>query len=182
MRIERFDIHGPLLIIPDVFKDDRGDFIQTFSVQEFNEWIPNVEFVQDNQSRSHKNVLRGLHFQKAPHEQGKLVRVSQGSVLDVIVDVRSASPTYGRHMKFHLDDKNCHMLWIPTGFAHGFLALEDNTVFNYKCSGYYHKPAEGGIRWDDVTLGIDWGIGNPIVSIKDLELPSFEELSAHLAQ
>jgi dTDP-4-dehydrorhamnose 3,5-epimerase len=183
MDIQRFDIEGPILIIPDVFRDERGDFIQTFSMKEFDDLLPNTKFVQDNQSRSFKNVLRGLHFQRFPHEQGKLVRVSQGAVMDVIVDVRPSSPTYGQHLKFILNDQNCHMLWVPTGFAHGFLTLEHNTVFNYKCSGYYHKPSEGGIRWDDKYLGIDWGVESPIVSSKDMELPSFEALKElHSAQ
>ncbi|MFN5323521.1 MAG: dTDP-4-dehydrorhamnose 3,5-epimerase [Bacteroidota bacterium] len=176
MNIEKFEIEGPLLITPKVFTDSRGDFFESFSEKDFLSLGISSVFVQDNQSRSQKNVLRGLHFQKEPYAQGKLVRVSKGSVLDVIVDLRMNSPTIGKHLKVKLDDVDFKMLWIPAGFAHGFLSLEDETVFNYKCTNYYDKPSESGVIWNDITLGIEWGITNPIVSEKDLLLPSYEEV------
>ena len=177
MKTDSFDIDGPLLITPDVYKDDRGDFLETFSERAFIEVGVKSTFVQDNQSRSLKNVLRGLHFQNSPYAQGKLVRVSKGAVLDVIVDFRLDSPTLGRHLKVVLDDIKCQLLWVPPGFAHGFLALEDDTVFNYKCTGYYHKESESGIIWNDPDLAIEWGIKDPIVSSKDQSLPSYRQVS-----
>ena len=177
MKTDSFDIDGPLSITPDVYKDDRGDFLETFSERAFIEVGVKSTFVQDNQSRSLKNVLRGLHFQNSPYAQGKLVRVSKGAVLDVIVDFRLDSPTLGRHLKVVLDDIKCQLLWVPPGFAHGFLALEDDTVFNYKCTGYYHKESESGIIWNDPDLAIEWGIKDPIVSSKDQSLPSYRQVS-----
>jgi dTDP-4-dehydrorhamnose 3,5-epimerase len=176
MIVEAFEISGPLLFIPDIYRDERGDFLETFSLKQFKEHIPNIEFVQDNQSRSHKNVLRGLHFQKPPFEQGKLVRVSKGAVVDVVVDIRPHSPTRFQHLKVELDDQLCKMFWIPPGFAHGFITLIEGTVFNYKCTNYYNKASELGIRWNDPNLKIDWNVSDPIVSLKDSELPMLEEL------
>lgn len=173
MQTTTFNIKGPILLTPSIHKDDRGDFIETFSSKLFQSSGLPFEFVQDNQSKSHKNVLRGLHYQKEPFAQGKLVRVTFGSALDVIVDIRSDSPTLGQHIKVVLDDSSCQMLWVPPGFAHGFLSLSDNTVFNYKCTQYYNRESECGICWNDKELGIDWGVDNPIVSDKDAKLPSF---------
>ncbi|MFN5223600.1 MAG: dTDP-4-dehydrorhamnose 3,5-epimerase [Bacteroidota bacterium] len=176
MNVERFEISGPLLFSPDIYRDERGDFLETFSLKQFEIHVPDVEFVQDNQSRSHKNVLRGLHFQKSPFEQGKLVRISKGAVLDIVVDIRPDSPTRFKNIKVELDDQSCKMLWIPPGFAHGFITLMEGTVFNYKCTNYYNKSSESGIRWNDPNLNIDWTVSNPIVSNKDSELPLLTEL------
>lgn len=161
---------GLLILTPRIFADERGSFLETFNQRRFNEITgSDVEFVQDNESTSAKGVLRGLHFQAAPHAQGKLVHVTRGAVLDVCVDIRPESPTYGQHFKKRLDGLTKEMLWIPTGFAHGFLALEDNTSFAYKCTGYYHPPAERTLLWNDPSLGIDWGVTAPLVSPKDRE-------------
>ncbi|MEY3343846.1 MAG: hypothetical protein RL090_1530 [Bacteroidota bacterium] len=178
MNVLRFEIDGPLLINPMIHKDERGDFIESFSKRQFEKHGIPTEFVQDNQSRSMKNVIRGLHFQNEPHAQGKLVRVTSGSVLDVIVDIRPDSPTLGMHLKFLLDDQNCNILWVPKGFAHGFLSLTENTVFCYKCTDYYNKESESGIHWNDTTLNIDWGVAVPTVSDKDSQLPTFNEYIA----
>ena len=126
-----------------------------------------VDFVQDNQSKSEKNVLRGLHFQNPPFDQGKLVRVIAGSVLDIAVDIRKKSSTYGQHFKIILDTQKQQILWIPSGFAHGFVSLEDDTIFSYKCTNYYHKDSEGCILYNDSEIGIDWEVQNPILSAKD---------------
>lgn len=175
MKIQELDIKGPLLIHPDIYSDDRGYFFESFNENKFRGFgIPN-NFVQDNQSLSSKNVLRGLHFQKPPYEQGKLVRVVKGAVLDIIVDIRTDSPTFGQNYKVRLDENNKLILWIPPGFAHGFLSLEDNTIFFYKCTAFYNKSSESGILWNDKELGIDWGTTEPIVSEKDNELPSFAQ-------
>lgn len=173
--MERFEtnIKGLLIIEPKVFEDERGSFFESYNKERFKELGINVNFVQDNQSISHKNVLRGLHFQKEPYAQDKLVRVTRGSVLDVAVDLRLNSPTYGKWASVNLSEKNGLMFFIPKGFAHGFLSLEDNTVFQYKCSNIYSKDHEDGLLWNDPNLAIDWGISNPIVSKKDLLLPDF---------
>ena len=136
-----------------------------------------ISFVQDNQSVSHKNVLRGLHFQHPPHAQGKLVRVTRGSALDIVVDLRKESKTFKQYFKIELSDVKANMLWVPTGFAHGFVALEDNTVFQYKCDTLYNPQTEDCLKWDDESIGIDWEVENPIISAKDLEGKSFDELT-----
>lgn len=164
------------IIVPDVYQDSRGSFFESFSQRSFEALGINSNFVQDNQSSSSKNVLRGLHFQKAPHEQGKLVRVITGAVLDVAVDIRKDSPTYEKYFAYELNSTNKHMLWIPPGFAHGFLTLADSTIFFYKCTDFYYKSAESGIKWNDPDLGINWGITNPLVSDKDNILPSWKEI------
>jgi len=177
MEIKEVGINGLLLIKPKVFEDGRGYFFESYNKSLFERYnINNIEFVQDNQSKSGKNVLRGLHFQREPFAQGKLVRVFSGAVLDVAVDIRKNSPTYGKHFKSILSEENKLMLWIPPGFAHGFLTLEDNTVFFYKCTNFYNKEAEGAIKWDDPILNIDWGIKAPIVSDKDKNAPGFKDL------
>ncbi len=168
MEVTSTPLQGLLVITPRIFTDDRGHFLESWNQRAFNEAIGReVEFVQDNESLSHRHVLRGLHFQVAPHAQCKLVHVVKGHVLDVVVDIRPDSATYGRHFKIELDGTSKRMLWIPEGFAHGFLALEEDTVFTYKCSRPYDKPSERTILWNDPDLGIDWGVDRPLVSAKD---------------
>ncbi len=137
-----------------------------------------MDFVQDNESKSQKDVLRGLHFQNPPFEQGKLVRVVKGAVLDVAVDIRKDSGTYGEWLSQELTEENKTMLWIPPGFAHGFLTLQDETIFQYKCTNYYNKDSEGSIRWNDPILKIKWDVVNPVVSDKDQDAPSFKDFSS----
>ncbi len=177
MKVHETPIAGLLEIEPMVFGDDRGYFYETYNREKFREIGIPEEFVQDNQSMSAAGVLRGLHFQNPPYAQGKLVRVIQGKVLDVVVDIRKDSPTYGKHHKVLLSGENKKMFWIPPGFAHGFATLEDDTIFAYKCSGPYNKESEGSVRWDDPHLGIDWEIDNPSLSEKDKEAPMFSELT-----
>ena len=167
-----------LLIEPNVFGDDRGYFFESYNAVEFQKAGLEMEFLQDNESKSGKGVLRGLHFQEPPYEQGKLVRVNRGAVLDVTVDIRRESPTYGEWVAFELTEQNKRQLWIPPGIAHGFLTLEDNTVFIYKCTKVYHKDSENSIRWNDPQLNIDWGVTDPIVSDKDKVAPLFSELNS----
>ena len=170
MEITTTGLEGLLVLRPRIFRDERGHFLETFNGRQFHEAVGELpRFVQDNESFSKAHVLRGLHFQVEPHAQGKLVRVLHGAVLDVVVDIREGSATYGRHFKQLLDDREKLMMWIPPGFAHGFLALEDDTVFAYKCTAYYHQPSERTILWNDPDLGIDWGIDAPIISAKDHE-------------
>ena len=173
MEIKETFIKGLYVVKPIVFEDNRGYFFESFNKKIFTEAGINLNFVQDNQSMSDKNVLRGLHYQKEPYAQGKLVRVLKGSVLDVAVDIRKDSHTYGKHYKHILSEENKLMMWIPAGFAHGFLTLQNETVFFYKCTTYYNKLSEASILWNDPKLAIDWGILNPIVSEKDANAPSF---------
>jgi dTDP-4-dehydrorhamnose 3,5-epimerase len=161
------------IIIPKIFEDERGYFYESFNAQIFKNQIGDYDFVQDNQSLSQKGVLRGLHFQNPPYAQGKLVRVLNGSVLDVIVDIRKKSPTYGKHFSYVLCSTKKHALWVPPGFAHGFLTLEDNTVFFYKVTNFYNKDSEGCIAFNDSDLNINWGIDNPILSEKDKNAITF---------
>lgn len=177
MKIEKTFIEGLYTIVPRVFEDERGFFFESFQEKKFKDEIANVDFVQDNQSYSKKGVLRGLHLQNPPYAQGKLVRVISGKALDVAVDLRKNSPTFGKHFKYLLDASFNNMMYIPEGFAHGFVALED-TIFFYKCTNYYNKESESGIIWNDASLNIDWGIENPIVSAKDEELPAFEDFKS----
>lgn len=168
------DINDVIIIEPMVLKDDRGVFFESFQQQKFNDLIGDaITFVQENESISKKGVLRGLHFQKPPFAQGKLVRVISGSVLDIAVDIRKNSSTYGKHVAIELSAANKRQLWIPAGFAHGFVALEDDTVFQYKCTNYYNKNAEDALLWNDETLGINWNIQQPILSPKDELAASF---------
>ncbi|TDE16750.1 dTDP-4-dehydrorhamnose 3,5-epimerase [Dyadobacter psychrotolerans] len=175
MQIRETSIEGLVEIIPRVFEDDRGLFFESYSEGWFKKLGLPTNFVQDNQSFSIKGVVRGLHFQKAPFAQGKLVRVISGRVLDVAVDIRPESPTFGKHEVFELRSDTNNMAFVPEGFAHGFVALEDS-IFSYKCTNIYNKESESGILWNDPELGIDWGIENPIVSEKDIILPTFREL------
>ncbi len=179
MEIVKTEIQDLLIIKPRVFEDDRGYFFESYNHQGFINHGIAATFVQDNESRSMKNVLRGLHFQKPPYSQGKLVRVMRGSVLDVAVDLRKSSPTYGKWASIVLSDKNKWMYWVPEGFAHGFLTLEDNTVFFYKCTNVYNRESEGSIRWNDPTLNIDWGkLEHPILSDKDKVSPLFADFES----
>ncbi|MBI9033045.1 MAG: dTDP-4-dehydrorhamnose 3,5-epimerase [Bacteroidales bacterium] len=178
MEIIKTDIPAVLIIKPDVYKDDRGYFFESYNRQKLKEQNFDLTFIQDNESKSGKNVLRGLHFQKPPFDQGKLVRVVKGAVLDVAVDIRKNSPTYGKWTSVVLTEENKWMYWIPSGFAHGFLTLEDDTVFTYKCTNVYNKESEGSLLWNDPDLNIDWGVENPILSGKDLESPLFKNLDS----
>ncbi len=172
-------IHSPIKdlveIIPRIFEDERGIFFESYHKPLFAANGVGHDFVQSNQSFSKKGVLRGLHFQRPPFAQGKLVKVVTGKALDVVVDLREDSPTFGQHAKFLLDGRRNNMVYVPEGFAHGFAALED-TILQYQCTNVYHKDSEGGFIWNDSRLGIDWGISNPLVSEKDVRLPTFGEL------
>lgn len=168
-------LDGLILIKPKIFYDNRGYFFESYNRKQWEETGISVDFVQDNQSLSNKNTLRGLHFQRPPYSQAKLVRVVHGSALDVMVDLRKDSPTYGKHFAVELSDKNQYQIFIPEGFAHGFLTLEDNTIFVYKCSNYYNAASEDGLMWNDPELNIDWGIGLPVISEKDQHYLPFQE-------
>lgn len=168
MTAENTPIQGLVRLRPRIFADERGRFVVTFDQARFRELTGVSDaFVQDNESTSHAGVLRGLHFQLPPAAQGKLVHVTRGAVLDVVVDLRPESSTFGEHFKLRLDARDKEMLWVPPGFAHGFVALEDHTVFSYKCTAFYDPALERCIRWDDRELGIDWEVENPVVSAKD---------------
>jgi dTDP-4-dehydrorhamnose 3,5-epimerase len=178
MKISTTDIDGLLVLEPKVFTDDRGYFFETFNDRNYK--LPYAEtFVQDNEAKSNKGVLRGMHLQQGEFAQGKLVRVVKGSVFDVAVDVRTWSPTYGSWFGLELSEENKKQLWVPRGFAHGYLVLEDETIFSYKCDNYYYPAAEQGIRYDDPALGINWpDLGMPfIISNKDIALGALSELS-----
>jgi len=171
-------IEGLLIIEPQIFKDSRGYFFESFSAEKMKSMGINAPFVQDNQSLSQKGAVRGMHFQVPPFEQGKLVRVVQGAVMDVVVDIRKASPTYGQSFSIELSAENQLMFWIPPGFAHGFETLEDQTLFLYKCTNGYSKVSEGGLLWNDPALGIKWQTKEPIVSDKDQILPLLKDLNS----
>lgn len=173
MEFKESFIKGLFEIQPRIFEDERGFFFESYNKDAFAKHGLDFDFVQDNQSFSVKGVLRGLHFQKEPFAQGKLVRVVKGKVLDVVVDLRRSSPTFGQHATFVLEAEKNNMVYVPEGFAHGFLALEE-AIFMYKCTNLYNKASESGIIWNDPTLNIDWGITAPNVSEKDLILPAFD--------
>lgn len=178
MLVEETSLKGCYVLKPEVFEDRRGYFLESFNQKTFiDETGLNVKFVQDNESQSSKGVLRGLHFQKAQHAQAKLVRVIKGSVLDVAVDLRHNSETFGQYFSIILSGKNKKQLFVPRGFAHGFLVLENQTLFSYKCDNYYNKSSEGGIIYNDQDLNIDWPLPKKdlIISDKDLILPSLKE-------
>ncbi|MGB5322745.1 dTDP-4-dehydrorhamnose 3,5-epimerase [Lutimonas sp.] len=166
MILEQTDINDVILITPRVYKDERGYFMESYNQKKVDKLIKD-KFVQDNESLSNKNVLRGLHLQVPPYAQAKLIRVIKGSILDVAVDLRQSSSTFGKHFKHMLSGENKKQLYIPKGFAHGFLSLEDGTILNYKCSDYYHAESESSIIWNDPDLSIDWGILDPILAEKD---------------
>tara|TARA_B100000963_G_scaffold357225_1_gene378890 strand:+ start:538 stop:1083 length:546 start_codon:yes stop_codon:yes gene_type:complete len=168
MIVKESFIKGLFILNPSFFEDDRGYFFESFNSKLFSEKTGlQITFVQDNESKSKKNVLRGLHFQNPPYEQGKLVRVIKGSVLDVAVDIRKESKTYGKHIKQVLSEQNKTMMYIPEGFAHGFVTLENDTIFSYKCTNYYRKESEECVLWNDNILNINWEIEKPILSEKD---------------
>ena len=173
MNIIKTDIEGVVIIEPRIFNDARGYFFESYSKREFDEKVRPVDFVQDNESCSTKGVMRGLHFQRPPYAQSKLVRCVRGAVLDVAVDIRKGSPTYGKHVSCLLTEENHRQFFIPRGFAHGFAVLSDVAVFQYKCDNYYHPEADGGISITDPSLGIDWGIAlqDAILSEKDTRHP-----------
>ncbi len=175
MKIVTTAIEGLLIIEPRIFNDDRGYFYESYSKSKFTEAGIAVDFVQDNQSFSHKGAIRGLHGQADPFAQGKLVRVIRGSVIDIAVDIRKGSVTYGKHVSIELNEDNKLMFWIPAGFLHGFATLQDNTIFTYKVNNYYDKASEIGVLWNDKDLAIDWGIppGEALLSPKDEILPTF---------
>jgi dTDP-4-dehydrorhamnose 3,5-epimerase len=179
MTFTELELKDVILISPNVFGDERGFFMETYNKAVFSKAGLDREFVQDNHSKSSAGVLRGLHFQKNPYAQGKLVRATKGSIWDIVVDLRKNSATYKKAIKILLDDKDKRMLYVPVGFAHGFISIEDCEV-QYKCTNLYNKESEGGIRWNDPELGIDWGIENPVVSTKDQELPYLKDIESAL--
>ena len=177
MEVIKTAIEGVIILEPRVFKDARGYFFESFSQREFEEKVCHTTFVQDNESYSCYGVVRGLHFQKPPFTQAKIVRVVQGSVLDVVVDLRKSSPTYGQHVAVELNEDNRRQLFIPHGFAHGFSVLSDHVLFQYKCDNYYAPQSEGGILWNDPALHIDWRIpaDKIILSEKDTKHPLLKD-------
>jgi dTDP-4-dehydrorhamnose 3,5-epimerase len=179
MNITETNLSGLLLIEPKVFEDSRGYFLESYNSETFKNSGIDTIFVQDNQSFSCKGTLRGLHFQNTPYAQVKLIRVITGSIIDVAVDIRKGSKTYGKYYSAELSGENKKMLYIPYGFAHGFLTLEDNTIVQYKCSNVYNKESEGGIMWNDPDININWGlIDEPIISDKDKNNISFKDFNS----
>ena len=170
-------IEGLVIIEPTVFRDDRGYFLESYNEKKFDEAIGKISFVQDNESKSSKGVLRGLHFQTPPYAQAKLVRCIEGKVLDVTVDIRDGSKTFGQFFKVELTGENKKQVFIPRGFAHGFLVLSNSAIVSYKVDNSYAPEYDGGIRWDDSTINIQWGVheSEVLVSDKDAKLPSFSE-------
>ena len=177
MNVIQTEIPGVVIIEPRIFGDSRGYFFESFSEKNFKEQVADVDFVQDNESKSCYGVVRGLHFQKPPHAQSKLVRVVKGRVLDVAVDIRKGSPTFGQHVAVELSEENHRQLFIPRGFAHGFAVLSDQAIFQYKCDDYYAPETEGAIAWDDPEIGIDWKIPEDkvILSPKDANHPELKD-------
>lgn len=181
MEVIRTEIEGVVIIEPRIFRDERGYFYESFSAKEFAEKVsPDTVFVQDNQSCSSYGVVRGLHFQKPPHAQAKLVRVIEGRVLDVAVDIRKGSPTYGKHVAVELTGENHRQLFIPRGFAHGFAVLSPTALFQYKCDSFYAPQSEGAVIWNDPALGIEWGIPaeDIILSEKDKRHPLLKDIES----
>jgi dTDP-4-dehydrorhamnose 3,5-epimerase len=178
MEVIKTQFDGLLVFQPKIFRDERGYFFEYFRKDVFKDLNVNLEFVQSNESQSNKNVLRGMHFQNPPHEQGKLIRVVKGTVLDVSVDIRLNSATYGKWFSRELNETNKTILWIPAGFAHGFLTLADNTIFQYECTNYYHRESEGSIRWNDPQINIDWKVSDPVISDKDKSAPLFSDFQS----
>ena len=167
MRVINTDIEGVVIIEPEVFGDSRGYFMESFSERDFHKFIAPVKFVQDNESRSRYGVVRGLHYQREPYAQSKLVRCVVGRVLDVAVDIREGSPTYGKHVAVELSAENHRQLFIPKGFAHGFAVLSQEAIFAYKCDEFYHPEAEAGIAWNDSKIGIDWRLPEEDIILSD---------------
>lgn len=180
MNIIQTSIPGVVIIEPRLFKDDRGYFFESFSEREFNTQVREVKFVQDNESMSSYGVMRGLHFQRPPYTQSKLVRCVKGAVLDVTVDIRKGSPTYGQHVAVELTEENHRQFFVPRGFAHGFAVLSETAIFQYKCDNFYHPEADGGISILDDSLGIDWHIptDHAILSEKDTKHPLLKDFDS----
>ena len=177
MRVIKSDIEGVVIIEPRIFADNRGYFYEVFTERDFAEQVCPIHFVQQNEAKSSYGVVRGLHFQLPPHAQSKLVRVTKGRVLDVVVDIRRSSPTFGKHIAVELSDENHLQLFIPRGFAHGYSVLSDEAVMEYKCDNYYAPESEGGILWNDTELAIDWQVAadKAILSEKDKHYPTLAE-------
>lgn len=180
MNIIQTSISGVVIIEPHLFKDDRGYFFESFSERNFNTQVREVKFVQDNESMSSYGVMRGLHFQRPPYTQSKLVRCVKGAVLDVAVDIRKGSPTYGQHVAVELTEENHRQFFVPRGFAHGFAVLSKTAIFQYKCDNFYHPEADGGISILDDSLGIDWRIptDHAILSEKDTKHPLLKDFDS----
>ena len=180
MKFIKTEIPEVIIIEPTLFEDDRGYFLESYNKKTFEENIGSVNFVQDNESKSLKGVLRGLHFQKPPFAQAKLVRCIKGSVIDVAVDIRKGSPTYGKHVSIELSEDNKKQLYIPRGFAHGYSVLSESAIFAYKVDNNYAPECDAGILWKDPDLNIQWGVNNDdiLISKKDSKLPSFSELDS----
>lgn len=180
MNIIQTSISGVVIIEPHLFKDDRGYFFESFSERNFNTQVREVKFVQDNESMSSYGVMRGLHFQRPPYTQSKLVRCVKGAVLDVAVDIRKGSPTYGQHAAVELTEENHRQFFVPRGFAHGFAVLSKTAIFQYKCDNFYHPEADGGISILDDSLGIDWRIptDHAILSEKDTKHPLLKDFDS----
>lgn len=180
MKIHKCDIEGVVIIEPHIFADDRGYFFEAFSEREFAEQVCNTHFVQENEAKSSYGVVRGLHFQLPPHAQSKLVRVVEGAILDVVVDIRKGSPTFGKHIAVELSAENHRQLFVPRGFAHGYSVLSKEAVMEYKCDNYYAPESEGAIAWNDAALAIDWGVPaeKVILSEKDKHHPTLAECNA----
>lgn len=176
MNIEKVAIEGLLVITPDVFPDERGYFFESYNKEKFNNDGLGITFVQDNISKSKRGTIRGLHYQIGEHAQGKLCSVVIGKVLDVAVDIRFGSPTYGKYFALELSEENKKQLWIPPGFAHGFSVLSDEVIFSYKCTNVYNKQNERSIIFNDENLNIDWQVYTPVVSPKDLLAKKFSEI------
>lgn len=179
LEVKYTSIDGLVLVRPNRYSDYRGYFSETFSLRDFSCVVgEQIDFVQDNESKSKAGVVRGLHFQVPPHSMGKLVRVVRGSITDVAVDLRVGSPTYGKHESVKLDAEDGWQFWIPAGFAHGFAAHEDETVVSYKCTEFYNPDSEQSLLWNDPQLSIDWGVQSPLVSDKDKEAVSFTKFTS----
>lgn len=177
MKVISTRIPEVLIFEPDVFGDYRGYFFESFRQDIFDSYVGKIQFVQDNQSKSGFGVLRGLHFQKPPYTQAKLVQCLQGEVLDIAVDIRSGSPTYGKHVPVHLSETNHRQLYIPRGFAHGFAVLSETAVFSYKCDNYYNPTADGGLAWNDPEINIDW-----ILAPDEIKLSEKDKIQPMLSQ
>lgn len=182
MNVIKTDIDGLVIIEPRVFGDSRGYFFESFSERDFKREVADVDFVQDNESKSSYGVVRGLHFQRPPYAQAKLVRVVKGKVLDVAVDLRKGSPTFGHHVAVELSEDNHRQVFIPRGFAHGFSVLSDEVIFQYKCDNFYAPQSEGAVAWDDPDLDIDWRIpaDKALLSDKDMKHPRLKDILGEL--
>jgi dTDP-4-dehydrorhamnose 3,5-epimerase len=176
MKFQNSPLDGVVVIYPDVLRDDRGYFFEAFSKKRYSDICGNVDFVQDNVSESIQHTIRGLHYQVGDFAQGKLCKVLSGKVMDVAVDIRFGSPTFGKYFAVELSDENSAQLWIPQGFAHGFSVLSEKAVFHYKCTNYYSKAHERAIRFNDPSLNIEWLVKNPIVSGKDITAPLLSQI------